>query len=110
MNKSQRKKIKIVLIVLLLLIAIPVSFYYAIGPRFYTDKTSNEKRIYYKFDSYYSLYGVNDISQLEERGVVLGEKIAQRDTASIYLAADKHSNDVLVWDADGNTVVFVRCD
>lgn len=108
MNKPKHKKLKIVLIVLLVLIAIPVSCYYAIGPRFYTDKTSNEKCLYYKFDSYYSLYGVNDKSQLEERGIVLGEKIEEQGTDSIYLAEDKYYNEVLVWDTDENAVVFVK--
>lgn len=108
MNKPKHKKLKFAVIVLLFLIAVPVGYDYAIGPRFYTDKTSNEKCIYYKFDSYHSLYGVNDIAQLEERGVVLGEKIAEYDTGSIYRAEDKHKNEVLVWNANDASLVFVR--
>lgn len=107
MDKPKHKKLKIAVLVLLLLIAVFVGYDYAIGPRFYTDKTSNEKCIYYKFNSYYSLYGVNDITLLEEHGVVLGEKIAECNAGPVYCAQSNQYDEVLVWDAD-DTVVFVK--
>lgn len=104
----KHKKIKIVLLVLAALIVLPVGRYYAIGPRFYTDDISNEKRLYYKFNTYYSLYGVNDKSCLEEKGVSLDKKI-NCGGEPIYIAEDANGNEVIVCYYYDNFVVFLRC-
>lgn len=90
------KKIKIALI-LLALILLPVSWYYAIGPRVCSDGVSNERCLYYRFHIYHSLRAIDKSDSLENHGITLKRQIP--DTyikEEYYLATDKYGDEIIV--------------
>lgn len=88
---KRHKKWMIAIIVVLVAVLTPFAYKALIGPDFYTDDTSHEIRIYYKWHEYYCVGNAKEEYEGEFVANIDGSEIYSVNDGEKLLVKGKHS-------------------
>ena len=99
---KKHKKWMIAIIVVLVAVLTPFAYKELIGPKFYTDDTSNERRIYYKFHEYYCVGNAKEAYEGEFVATVGASEIYFINDGKKLLVKGKHSGSGSIYEMIGD--------